>query len=108
MFTAEKYSTEELMGVKKLNLDLFTLTHNISKSDFKEVKRVKISTLHPNQLDVDGLTLNWKISGKGYTTPFVLITDYGNILIDGHHTVIAKSILGNRYIYCNTYNVKTN
>ncbi len=103
MFFTEKYSTEELMGVKKLDI----VIDGVSKADFTEVKRIKISTLTPNQLEVDGGTLNWKISGKGHTTPYVLITDKGNVLIDGHHTVIAKSILGSIYIYCKTYSVTT-
>lgn len=76
---------------------------SIGKGLFTHIKRVKIDDLAPRQTHISGGTLNRKMSGKDLTTPYVVITDKGNILIDGHHTVIAKKLKGQKYILAQCY-----
>lgn len=77
----------------------------ITRGMFTQYKRVEINTLMPRQEWVNGGTLNFKMKGKGFTVPCVVITHKGNILIDGHHTTIVKKLKGQKYIMANCYNL---
>lgn len=76
----------------------------ISKGLFKVRKRIKIADLSPRQTHVSGGTLNYKMKGKGFTVPYVVIKNNHFILIDGHHTVIVKQAKGQTYVFALTYN----
>lgn len=71
---------------------------NLSKTDFVTRKRVAIEMLHPNQKYIDDSVLAEKIKGHNHTTPYVLCLNGINVLYDGHHTVAAKKINGQKYI----------
>ena len=73
---------------------------SISMKDFKTVKRVRICDLTPNQPHVDMDVVEMKQKGKGLTMPYVLEYNGKLILMDGHHTTIAKMLNGQQYIKC--------
>lgn len=99
IFDLIDYSTELLLNNIILNTDL----GDTGKGRFTEVKRVKIEDLHPRQQTVCGGTLNYKMKGKGLTTAYVVIHKDGNILIDGHHSVIVKKLKGQKFVYAKCY-----
>ncbi len=103
-FPLENISTEQLMGKPILDIDL----GDTGKGRFADFKRIEITSLHPRQTHVSGGTLNYKMAGNGFTVPYVVISDQGNILIDGHHTVIVKKLKGQKYIYAYCYTLKNN
>lgn len=98
-FEKRNYSTSELLGKPVNCMDLGSIT----KGMFTKYKRVKIESLFPRQTYVEGETLNLKLSGKYFTVPCVAISPSGNILIDGHHTVIAKKLRGQKYVNAMCY-----
>lgn len=93
-FELKDYSTSELMGKPVNTSDLGSIT----RGNFTKVKKVDISELEPRQTTVNGGTLNIKIKGKHWTQPCVVITPNAKILIDGHHTVIAKKMRGQKLV----------
>ena len=99
MFPLENINTELLMGNPVNKMDL----GDLGKGRFTVKKRLKIDELQPRQNQVSGGTLNYKLTGKGFTVPYVAVTESGNILIDGHHTVIAKKLKGQRFVFALCY-----
>lgn len=81
-------------GKRPLDIDFGELR----KEDFKDKKRVKIDDLTPNQYFVNSESIQLKRRGKNLTTPFVGLYKGVYILFDGHHTVIAKKLNGQKYI----------
>lgn len=79
------------------NEDLFD-GKGFSWSDFKKNKIVKISDLYANQIALDPAALALKRKGKNLTTPMVVRKNNKLILIDGHHTVIAKKLNGSENV----------
>lgn len=76
----------------------------ISKGLFTSSKRLKIADLTARQTEVDGGTLNLKLkSCKYHTMPYVVLFNGANILIDGHHTVIAKKLKNQTFVKCKIY-----
>lgn len=102
MFPLHNLSTSDLMGSPVNSMDL----GDVGKGRFTITKRIKIADLQPRQTEVSGGTLNYKMTGKGLTMAYVVITATGNILIDGHHTVIVKKLKGQKYIYAKCYVLK--
>lgn len=78
----------------------------IEKSAFTVRKRVLIESLCPNQVLVEPLLISHKRKGNNLTTPYVLIYKGYNILMDGHHTTIAKKLNGQKYIIALTLEIK--
>lgn len=70
----------------------------IGKSDFSVFKTVNICDLWANQSDVNYFDVKIKMKGKNITTPYVISLKDKLILIDGHHTVIAKKINGQKKV----------
>jgi hypothetical protein len=93
-FELKDYSTSELMGKPVNTLDL----GSVGRGNFTIVKKVTISELEPRQTLVNGGTLNLKMKGKHWTQPCVVVTPNSKILIDGHHTVIAKKLRGQKQV----------
>lgn len=77
----------------------------VSKRDFKEMKRIKISDLMPNQKLVEDWLIDKKRKGNGLTIPYVLVFRGNLVLMDGHHTTIAKKMNGQKYIYALTLTI---
>lgn len=98
MITTEAY-------LKPVNtLELFTL--GISKDCFTTTGILNISDLTPNQKTLDIQCLHLKIKGKlKFSTIQVLKYNGLNILMDGHHTVIAKLIKGQKKVKCKIYKI---
>ncbi|QQV91505.1 hypothetical protein M1M25_gp007 [Tenacibaculum phage Gundel_1] len=69
-------------------------------NDFIKKEFIKIEDLTPNQEHIELNTLTEKIKGKNLTVPHVLLYNDKKILIDGHHTVIAKLLKGQSKILC--------
>lgn len=76
---------------------------DVGKGRFTLKKRLAISSLHPRQSHLDDNCLSDKVKGKYHTNAYVVLTSTKNILIDGHHTVIAKKMKGQIYIYAQCY-----
>lgn len=68
------------------------------KQDFSKFKIVDISDLHANQKNIDLACLERKLKGKGLSVPYIVEYKEKLILIDGHHTVIAKKLNGQKRI----------
>ena len=75
---------------------------SISKRQFVVKRKIAIDTLCPNQKEVKPLLISHKRKGNQHTTPYVLIYKGYNILMDGHHTTIAKKLNGQKFIYALT------
>lgn len=67
---------------------------SFGKSDFSIFKIILISELWTNQPEVNDEVVRVKMKGKNLTTPYVIELKGKLILIDGHHTVIAKKLNG--------------
>ena len=76
---------------------------DVGKGRFTVKRRIPIASIHPRQTMIDDLCLADKVKGKYHTEAFVVITKDKNILIDGHHTVAAKKINGQKYIMAKCY-----
>lgn len=74
----------------KENLPLF------SKASFFRTKMVSIEGLYANQEFIDSKVLSDKIGGKNLSICYTVKINGKIILIDGHHTVIAKKLNGNK------------
>lgn len=68
---------------------------SFGKDDFLINKVVKINSLYANQPLIELEALNRKLKGKNLSICYVVEYNNKQILIDGHHTVIAKKIKGN-------------
>lgn len=77
----------------------------VSKRDFKERKRIRISDLMPNQKLVEDWLIDKKRKGRALTIPYVLVFRGNLVLMDGHHTTIAKKLNGQKYIYALTLTI---
>lgn len=75
----------------------------VSKREFTVKKRIKIAELMPNQKTVEDWLISVKRRGNRLTTPYVLIYRGNLILMDGHHTTIAKKLNGQKYIIALTF-----
>ena len=91
-------STKTTNYLKGINKDFNFL--NIGKHSFVSIKKIEINQLIANQEYIDKDVLKIKIKGKQLTIPYVLNYNNKLILIDGHHTVIAKKINGQKFIMC--------
>lgn len=77
------------------NEDLFADGNpEVRKDKFNGRKIVNIADLYPNQAEIDVDLVNNKQKGKLLKTPYVLKYNNKLILMDGHHTVIAKKLNG--------------
>lgn len=72
----------------------------VGKKDFTQTKFIYISDLYANQELIDSKVLNYKLLGKNLSQLFVIEFNNKKILIDGHHTVIAKKLNGNKRVKC--------
>ena len=86
--------------LKGFNRECICFDPPIGKDDFILTKRIQISKLISNQEYINKETLERKIKGYDFTMPYVLEIENKFILMDGNHTVIAKKIRGQKYIYC--------
>lgn len=71
---------------------------NINKLSFVSKKRIEISSLRPNQHEVDQDEIELKRKGKRLQDIYVVNHKGENYLMDGHHTVIAKMLNGQKYV----------
>jgi len=71
---------------------------SFGKADFKGRKTITISDLFTNQPTVQNSVIEAKRKGKNLTTPYVIELKGKLILIDGHHTIVAKKLNGQRKI----------
>ena len=71
---------------------------NFGESDFSAFKMVLISDLWANQEEVQPEVIDVKRRGKNLTIPYVVNLKGKLILIDGHHTTIAKKLNGQKKI----------
>ena len=78
----------------------------MNKSQFKEVRLIGTKELFANQKEIDSDVLNEKLKGKNHSICYVAISNEKNILIDGHHTVIAKILNGNSKVKCVCYHIE--
>lgn len=79
----------------------------ISKDKFIQSGLVYINELTPNQKTLDTDCLQGKIKGTVKLTSIYVLKYKGlNILIDGHHTVIAKLIKGQIKVRAKIYSMK--
>lgn len=81
--------------------NFFTYPHNlevpcIGKSDFKCFKFICLDDLYTNHPELDEVALSEKVRGKNLTIPYVIKLRGIMILIDGHHTIAAKIINGQK------------
>lgn len=83
-------TTEDYLG--PVNNDL--TFQSFGKEDYHKIGYIKIDDVIPNQVELDIECLQRKIKGKGLSFPHVLLYNGKTILMDGHHTVIAKKING--------------
>ncbi len=72
---------------------------SMGKNDFNRVKLVSIDALWANQHEVDDTIIANKRKGIGFTMPYVVSYMGKLILMDGHHTVIAKRLNGRVKVY---------
>ena len=79
------------------NEDLFD-GKSFGMVDFNKNIIVKISDLYANQMALDPEALALKRKGKHLTMPMVVRKNNKLILIDGHHTVIAKKLNGSEKV----------
>ena len=84
--------------LKNVNQDFSFNT--FGSGDYNKKGFVKIEDITPNQETLDEKCLKMKIKGKNLSLPHVLQYKGKNILIDGHHTVIAKKINGIKKVFC--------
>jgi len=71
-----------------------------NREDFNEVKVININDLHPNQWTIDEECLKRKIKGKNLSLVYVVYIRGIYVLIDGHHTVVAKLLNGQKKVKC--------
>jgi len=92
--TIEFLNRENIEHIRNLNL-------TVNRNDFNIKKRIKISDIKPMQERVDMKIVSNKQKGSHkYSIVYVVEHNNNKILIDGHHTVIAKLLNGQKYIYC--------
>ncbi|MCT3788470.1 hypothetical protein HZQ67_13935 [Elizabethkingia anophelis] len=70
----------------------------VGRSQFTKTKLVEISTMYANQEEIDDEALSRKLCGKNLSTIYVLEYRGKNIILDGHHTVIAKKLKGSKKV----------
>jgi len=70
----------------------------LNPGQFDKAKMVKIGDLWANQSLIDNKTLTLKMKGKNLSVCYVLSVNNKFILIDGHHTVIAKKLNGQQKV----------
>lgn len=83
--------------------NFFNYPHNLElplfgKSDFKEFKIIDFKDLYTNQPEIDEKVLANKIRGVNLTLPYVVEFKGKRILIDGHHTIVAKILNGQKKV----------
>jgi hypothetical protein len=78
---------------------------DVSKRDFTVRKRFKIADLTPNQKHVEDWLIEIKRRGNRLTTPYVLNYKGTLLLMDGHHTTIAKKLNGQKFIIALTMTI---
>jgi hypothetical protein len=74
--------------------------------EFTETKIISVFDLYANQEEINGDHLKKKLKGKNDSVCYVAIFNGKYILLDGHHTVIAKMLNGKSKIkaLCNRVN----
>lgn len=77
----------------------------MNKSQFKDVRFINPKELFANQKEIDSKVLNGKLKGKNHSICYVAISNGKMILIDGHHTVIAKLLNGKRKVKVVCYHI---
>lgn len=77
----------------------------LGRGMFTQKKRFKIDELSPRQIYVCEETINYKMKGRWLTTPCIVVSKKETVLIDGHHTVIAKMLNGQKYVYALYYTI---
>ncbi len=70
----------------------------LGKLDFKNIKVIDISVLLPNQSNVDYDVIEHKRKGKNLSKVYVVRKLDKYYIIDGHHTVIAKKLNGQKKV----------
>ena len=93
-----------------MNTNQFLKSHNellpiVGKDSFNKAKIINISELHFNQDTVDPDVVLYKKRTKKFSICYVIIINGKKILIDGHHTVIAKILSGKTSIKALTYTI---
>lgn len=69
------------------------------KSDFKEFKTISISkNIYTNQPTVQNSVIQTKRKGKNLTLPYVVEFKGDLLLVDGHHTIVAKKLNGQKKV----------
>lgn len=71
------------------------------KSDFKNTKLVKVKNLYANQPVIDPSVLAYKLKGQKLSQIYIVNYNQKDIVIDGHHTVVAKIINGQSKVKAN-------
>lgn len=71
----------------------------LNKREFTSDMLVSIDDLWANQPTLDEETLNIKLKGKKLSACYVVGFNGKKILIDGHHTVIAKKLNGQNKLW---------
>lgn len=93
----DEYISTEILFEKPVNIEDLG---RINRDLFTTRKRFLIAELHPRQPECWGGTINYKLKGINLTKTIVCITPLKqNVIMDGHHTTIAKKIKGQKYIY---------
>lgn len=95
----EQIATSLLFDKQRFEGDL----GDIGKGRFTRTERIVIADLSPRQSLVEIDVLRAKMKGIGLTKPYVVIGKGFKVLIDGHHTVIAKKLNGQQFVIAKTY-----
>jgi len=64
----------------------------MNRKDFKKFKYLEVSTLVATQDLIDFECLKRKMKGKDHSVIHVLRYENTNLILDGHHTAIAKML----------------
>jgi len=64
------------------------------KEGFIKTKLVKVKNLYANQPHIDPQALALKLKGKNLTQIYIVNYNQKDIVIDGHHTTVAKIMNG--------------
>lgn len=92
------YPINMFMTVSKEDLSGLNLSPNM----FSISRKIQIEYLQANQKEIEKDCLSRKLKGVNLSIPIVLIYKGKYILMDGHHTVIAKMLKGFDFIRCKT------
>lgn len=85
----------------------YDVSKEVKYDDFKIFVYIPICELHPNQLGICNNIIKAKNKNKRlYTTPYVVLKGDKLILLDGHHTIIAKMKKGIKKVKCLFHAIK--